>query len=414
MASRIVGVGNILGYCAGYVDLPRYAWWLGDTQFKVLCSIASIALCSTILLSTVLIPERDPRLDGPPAKNSTGVIAFFRTILTSIKRLPPQVRKVCTVQFFAWVGFFPMLFYTSSYIGEIYIEPFLQENPHMTPEELDRLYERATRVGTFALLIFAVSSLATNVFLPFFIAPTYDGAAIHAPGSLIDDDSKGKAWLDYLVIPGFTLRRAWMLSHVIFAVAMFCTVIVRTVEAATILIGLVGITWAMTLWAPWAIISAEISRRDAAIRARKQARRVLPNRDEIPEDGSEDAEEEVDQAGVILGIHNMAIAAPQILATVASSIIFRIFQKPRGVPGDHSIAIVLALGGFFVLIAAYFVHLIQDEVAPIDTLVAVEEGEGVTVRPGTLTRRKSVHQTRKSMQRATLARNTSFGTGLEY
>ncbi|CRK35827.1 hypothetical protein BN1723_018809, partial [Verticillium longisporum] len=82
-----------------------------------------------------------------------------------------------------------------------------------------------------------------------------------------DDDSP--PWLDRLQIPGFTLKRAWFGSLVLFAGAMFCTVIVRTVEAATALIGLVGITWAMTLWAPWAIISAEISRRDAMVRATK-------------------------------------------------------------------------------------------------------------------------------------------------
>ncbi|KAI0128483.1 major facilitator superfamily domain-containing protein [Xylariales sp. AK1849] len=426
MASRIVGAGNILGYLAGYVNLPQYFWWLGDTQFKVLCAIASISLCSTIVLSTVVIKERDPRLDGPPPKSQPGLIPFFRTIFTSIKRLPPQVSKVCVVQFCAWIGFFPMLFYTSEYIAEIYSEPFLEENPNMTPEELDTLFERATRVGTFALLIFAVTSLATNVILPFFIASTYDGpVASHVPGeapAVTQDYDEKKSLLDYLVIPGLTLRRAWMLSHIIFAVAMFCTVLVRTVETATALIGLVGITWALTLWAPWAIISAEISRRDATIRARKQAQLVAAaNRgdDNSAEDVLEQErrlhdDEEVDQAGVILGIHNMAIAAPQIIATLFSSVLFGIFQKPRGQPGDHSIAVVLALGGFFVLIAAYFVLQIEDDVGPVD-MIAAEEGEAPAVRRPLLSRKSTGRvKTRQAIKRATLARSASFGGGLEY
>ncbi|KAI1877884.1 uncharacterized protein JN550_000066 [Neoarthrinium moseri] len=430
MASRIVGVGNILGYCFGFVNLPKYVWWLGNTQFKVLCSIASIALCGTVLLSTILVKERDPRLDGPPPKNQPGVIAFFRTIFTSIKRLPPQVAKVCTVQFFAWIGFFPMLFYTSSYISEIYIEPYLEENPHMTPEELDDLYERGTRVGTFALLIFALTSLATNVLLPFFIAPTYEapitnGVPGEGPGGVTDDHkSEKKTWLDYLVIPGFTLRWAWILSNLIFVVAMFCAVLVRTVEAATVLIGLVGITWALTLWAPWAIISAEVSRRDAIIRARRKSQLHAAGRAPAA-DGETEAlldqerrlhgdEEEVDKAGVILGIHNMAIAAPQMLATVGSSVVFRIFQKPRGVPGDHSIGIVFALGGIFVLIATYFIYRIDDDIPPAEVVAAVEAGDGPAAgRPG-LDRRKSTTTGRDGMKRATLARSTSFGTGLEY
>jgi solute carrier family 45, member 1/2/4 len=423
MASRIVGVGNIVGYLAGYVDLPKYAWWLGDTQFKILCAIASIALCGLVLVSVVFIPERDPNLDGPPPKNQPGAFAFFGTIFTSIKRLPPQVAKVCTVQFCAWIGFFPMLFYTSSYISEIYIEPYLEANPHLSPAELDRLYEQGTRVGTFALLIFAVTSLAANVFLPFFVAPTYDGpvtntAPAEAPGALPHDDDGKKTWLDYLVIPGFTLRRAWMLSQIIFAVAMFCAVFVRTVEAATALIGLVGITWALTLWAPWAIISAEISRRDALLRHRRQtqlSRAHGTENDNSTEDTLDEErrlhnEEEVDKAGVILGIHNMAIASPQMLATVGSSIVFRIFQKPRGTPGDHSIGIVFALGGLFVLASVIPIYRIKDDV-PAAEVIAAEQGEAPAVRPGML-RRKSTAQA--TMKRAALARSTSFGAGLEY
>lgn len=384
MASRIVGVGNIVGYVAGYVDLPKITWWLGDTQFKCLCAIASVSLGLTVLVS-MIIKERNPKLDGPaPASKRPGLLNFFGKLFASIRRLPPQTKKVCMVQFCAWIGFFPMLFYTSSFIGEIYVQPYLEENPHMTPEEVDRLYERATRVGTFALLIFSITSLITNVFLPFFIAPTYDSLPVgEAPGegpatSLHTYDEK-KPWTDRLVIPGLTLRRAWMLAQLLFTGAMLCTVIVRTVVAATILIGLVGITWALTLWAPFAIISAEISRRDALLRLKKRPYTAPPEGEPSsapsasamqPFDGytsdgdpklDDDDAEESDQAGVILGIHNMAIAAPQIIATLGSSIIFKLFQKPRGTPGDHSIAIVMAIGGVTVGASAWFIYLIKDE-----------------------------------------------------
>jgi solute carrier family 45 protein 1/2/4 len=433
MASRFVGLGNIAGYLAGYMDLPAILWFFGETQFKDLCAIASIALGGTVLLSCILIRERDPRLEGPPAADKPGVLAFFRKIFTSIKRLPPQTKKVCEVQFCAWIGFFPMLFYTSAYIGEIYAEPYLEQNPNMSPEELDKLYENATREGTFALLIFAIMGLATNVFLPFFIEPTYEmqasvaaGGPGEAPGSLKDYDEEKKSWLDYLIIPGFTLRRAWMFSQILFTASMLCTVFVRTVTAATVLIGLVGITWALTLWAPWAIISAEISRRDELRRAQYAQRNLSPSgRGVAPLDGYslEDEnrdreltdEEDSDQAGVILGIHNMAIAAPQIIATVVSSIIFRIFQKPRGVPGDHSIAVVLALGGISVLVSAFFIHRIRDDpAAPVDAMCAVEDGEASS-RPSTSHSRSRSHEQlpRASLERAALVRNKSFG-GMEY
>ena len=446
MASRLTGIGNIIGYVAGYVNLPSITWWLGDTQFKDLCAIASVALAVTVLMSCLLIKERDPRLEAPKAeKTARGIVPFFITLLTSIKKLPPQIKKVCVVQFCAWVGFFPMLFYTSSFIGEIYVQPFLEENPHMTPKEIDELYEKATRVGTFALLIFSITSLLTNIFLPFLIAPTYDSQPIgEAPGegpatSLRDYDGK-KSWSDILVIPGFTLRRAWLLSQLLFMGSMLCTVIVRTVPAATVLVGLVGITWALTLWAPWAIISAEISRKDALIRqkrARQQAgpsSRARPGLDGYSSDQDhqlDGAEDETGQAGVILGIHNMAIAAPQIIATIGSSIIFKIFQKPRGTPGDHSIAIVMAIGGITVGASAWFIHLIKDEAPaiPADDM-ATDAEEGMLPTPQSPIEnldRRSVDQvarpsqdagsgltrSRVSLDRARLIRSKSH-SGMDY
>lgn len=60
MASRLTGIGNIIGYVAGYVDLPSRLWFLGETQFKILCVIACIALGSTVVLSVSFIRARSP------------------------------------------------------------------------------------------------------------------------------------------------------------------------------------------------------------------------------------------------------------------------------------------------------------------------------------------------------------------
>jgi len=181
---------------------------------------------------------------------------------------------------------------------------------------------------------------------------------------------------------------------------MFSTLIVRSIGAATTLIGIVGISWALTLWAPFAIISAEVSKRDALRRAKQPSRRLEDlDTEEIEGAGG-------DQAGVILGIHNMSVATPQILATVGSSIIFKFFQKPRGTPGDHSIAIVLACGGISTLVAAFLTSRIKDEVELPEEFAyqAVEEGRG---RAETERRRRSISRERS------LVRSESYG-GLEY
>ncbi|RAL60076.1 hypothetical protein DID88_000702 [Monilinia fructigena] len=349
-ASRAIGIGNIIAYLAGYVDLPKYLWIFGNTQFKILSLVACFALSTTVTISSATIKERDPSDEPIPPDAKSGLIAFFKQVFTSIRRLPPLTRQVCEVEFFAWIGFFPQLFYSSSYVGDIYVQPYLTENPNMTPAEIDELYEKATRVGTFALLMYAITSLSVNILLPFFITPSYDApsssASIYSQKSYTTRFSR---FMDKLAIPGLNLRRAWLVSHLLFAGCMFSTLIVRSITGATVLIALVGVSWAMTLWAPFAIISAEVSKRDAVRRARQQS---LVGEDDLGED----------QAGIILGIHNMSVAAPQILATLGSSLIFRFMQKPRGTPGDRSFAVVMAAGGICTLFAAYLTSRIKDEI----------------------------------------------------
>ena len=387
-ASRLSGVGNILGYLSGYVNLPRIMPFFGNTQFKVLCVLASLALVITVTISCATVGERDPRLEGNPPEQKAGVVAFFASLYKSIRRLPPQITKVCQVQFFAWIGWFPFLFYITTYIGEIYVQPYLEANPHMTPEEIDQIWERATRIGTFALLIFAITNFAATVILPLLIAPTFEAPPPQArtplqhsaytpttPGSMSANGyfaynpngsslslsshgkktffSRIKQYIPNMQIKQLTLRRAWFLSHLMFAAACWLTFIVRSTRAATVLVAFIGIPWALTNWAPFALIAAEISKRDAS--RRRQIPAPATAHDSIPNGDGED------QAGVILGIHNVAIAAPQIIATLVSSAIFKALQKPRGTPGDESVAWVLRFGGCAAIVAAYLTTKIAEE-----------------------------------------------------
>lgn len=355
--------------------------------------LASLALVITVTVSCTTVGERDPRLEGEPPEQKAGVVAFFAALFTSVRRLPPQIRRVCQVQFFAWIGWFPFLFYITTYIGEIYVEPYFVANPHMTTEEIDETWERATRIGTFALLIFALTNFAATVILPLLIAPTFEAPTPEprtpmrtnpytptTPGdmsasgyfsynpngsSLSLSSKKKKSFLSRIKhsmpsiqIKGLTLRRAWILSHLMFAAATWLTFIVRTTTAATILVAFIGIPWALTNWAPFALIAAEISKRDAI--RRRQIPAPATAEGEMLAHGDDPAEG-ADQAGVVLGIHNVAIAAPQVIATLVSSAIFKALQQPRGTPGDNSVAWVLRFGGCAAIVAAYLTTKITED-----------------------------------------------------
>lgn len=403
-ASRMSGVGNIIGYLFGYVNLPKYLWFFGDTQFKVLCVIASIAMMATLAVSCATIRERDPRMEGDPGKEQGGVIAFFKHLFHSMRKLPVQIQTVCMVQFFAWIGWFPFLFYITTYVGEIYAEQQYVEHPNSTPAEIDRIWEHATRIGTFSLLIFAITTFASSVILPFVVASSYKAPELPAttpmtPGAItpatpatpITPHTPGAAAaasggyfgfnpaqtdeystteppsrnpflrifrLRSIEIKWLTLRRAWMLSHILFAFLTWMTFFVRSVPAATVLVALIGIPWAMTNWAPFALIAAEISKRDAIRRGMLEP---PPTTDGELLARGEDPAEGADQAGVVLGIHNVAIAAPQVIATLVSSAVFKALQKPRGETGDESVAWVLRFGGLAALVAAWLTRRVGEE-----------------------------------------------------
>lgn len=410
-ASRLTGIGNILGYIFAFLDLPKVLPFLGNTQFKVLCVLASLSLSSTLLISCAYIQERDPRLEGPPASTDLGVISFFRQVFKSVRNLPPQIAKVCEVQVAAWLGWFPFLFYATTYIGQLYLNPLFADHPHLSEDRIEKAWEEATRIGTFALLVEAIISFAANIILPLFVVPTYG----HVPDTIAEQgtdsppeeeedptrlsfstmptgtaseplldptavknvNTEGKStWLSRLQIPGLTLRRTWLLSHLLFAVCMFSTVFIYSFQAGTVIVGFVGISWAVTLWAPFALISAEVSRIDVDRRLRRRQAMTAeptpppystedhdehdgPSEDNDVEHGRtrmsavDDSDESLTQAGIVLGLHNVAISFPQILSSLICSAIFKASQKPRGEPWDDSVGWVLRFGGCAALAAAW-------------------------------------------------------------
>jgi len=56
------------------------------------------------------------------------------------------------------------------------------------------------------------------------------------------------------------LTIAWAIGHALFAFAMFCAPFVQSVSGATFVVGLCGLPWALTCWAPFALLGDEIAK----------------------------------------------------------------------------------------------------------------------------------------------------------
>ena len=189
------------------------------------------------------------------------------------------------------------------------------------PENGDGLCEDAIRFGTFASFLFAIVAFLANILLPFILP------ALNKASSSTTPSKK------------FRISQLWFWGHTFFALAMLATFFINSQAGATFLVACVGFSWALTLWAPFAIIGNELS-------ARQSLRDCITDiSGEEPPPTSRDV-----QAGAVMGLHNVAISSPQIVAALACSGIFGLAKMLGSQTGTGW---VLRAGGCAALGAAY-------------------------------------------------------------
>ena len=187
----------------------------------------------------------------------------------------------------------------------------------------DDLSESAIRYGTYARFLFAIVALIVNIALPMLLR-LFDGSYQPKPTESVSK----------LSIP-----RAWTCAHAFFALAMFSTLFVTSEAGATFIVASVGLSWALMLWAPFAIIGNELAARQSFNDA---VEGVIAENEPQALSGV--------QAGAIIGVHNVATSAPQIISAIASS---GIFGLARLAGSRNGTGWVLRAGGCASLVAAY-------------------------------------------------------------
>ena len=191
----------------------------------------------------------------------------------------------------------------------------------------NNIAEKAIRYGTFASFLFSVVAFVTNLLLPLLLrVSTEAGLTAKKPPAR------------------FGIAQAWTCAHIFFALAMFATVMVTSQAAATFLVASVGLSWALTHWAPFAIIGNELGSELAASQSFDSSTHDSPADDMMSNAGMEV------QAGAVLGLHNVAISAPQMIASLGCSIIFALAKSLGSQDGTGW---VLRAGGCAALCAAY-------------------------------------------------------------
>lgn len=235
--------------------------------------------------------------------------------------------------------------------------------------QTDDLDATAARIGSYGLLFFALVALIAGILLP----------VAHERAMGKSAESEGTSFAEMLVQWPGSIRRIWMASQGLFAICMLATMFVSSPEGVYILVALSGISWAVTIWAPYTVISAHISLSgdDGATTTLQSSQQPLmdhgarrdkdddcatgvdgfncaPDRESMLEVDVEGSCER--RAGVVFGLHNAAIAGPQVLAAAGCSLIFWLADGSS----QDGVGWALMAGGLTALGAVAFAMGIQD------------------------------------------------------
>lgn len=136
--SNLGNLTNVFGYFIGYLDLVKYLPMLGHSQMGALC-IAGILVFALSMTITCISVQEVPLSADAIVKADEPWYQVFVYIWYALRRLPPSVQTLCNAQFFAWMGWFPFLFYSTTWVSEIYFETH-QPNDGMKEHVQDHLH----------------------------------------------------------------------------------------------------------------------------------------------------------------------------------------------------------------------------------------------------------------------------------
>ncbi|KAM5356021.1 hypothetical protein ACJ41O_002667 [Fusarium nematophilum] len=368
-SSRMSAVGHMVAYAAGAVDLVEIlGTTLGDTQFKQLTVISTIAILSSTAITCWAVTER-VLVSSKPTKHQ-GRFKVFRQIYSTLLDLPPRIQAICWAQFWAWIGWFPFLFYSTTWVGETYFR-YDAADARKSEDTLGDI----GRIGSTALVIYSIITFAGAWVLPLFVQSPEDTSFTHRPPQAI------ASCLTRLSKQKPDLLTAWMIGHLMFAAAMSLAPFATSFRFATVLVCLCGIPWTMAMWAPSAFLGVEVNKLSSAAGHDRPYHRITDEPDiELPDLDSDDAPLRLEHgpdndspptastgelSGIYFGILNIYTTLPQFVGTFISTIVFAVLEpgkspelvadsKQRADPdGPNAIAVCLFIGAMSSLVAAY-------------------------------------------------------------
>ncbi|KAL8416642.1 hypothetical protein RB596_006978 [Gaeumannomyces avenae] len=397
---RMGSIGHIMGYGAGAIDLVgMLGSWLGDTQFKKLTVIAAAAILVTSGLTCWAVSERvlvspapGPRESGSPQR-----FKVFRQIWSTLLALPPRIRGICWAVFWSWIGWYPFLIYSSTWVGETY---FRYDVPADAKQSKDALGDMG-RIGSSALAVYSLITVLGAWILPLLVrSPDDSDTSIPdptLPGTSSQQEQGPLAILHHRyptlahLLARFSSSRpdllsVWICAHLMFAASMSLAPFASSFRFATALVALCGIPWTISMWAPTALLGVEVNRlSDGGSGSGASYRRLSTSSLEFAElparSGSDDSAAATaspgagaggggggggELSGIYFGILNIYVTLPQFASTLISTLVFAVLEPGKSpelsgshpsehnpTDGTNAIAICLFIGAIAAVGAAH-------------------------------------------------------------
>ncbi|KAF6818616.1 sucrose transport protein [Colletotrichum sojae] len=378
-SSRMSAIGHMIGYIAGAVDLVAiFGTWLGDSQFQILTVMATFFMIFSSAVTCWAVTERVLVSTRQDPRKPMGKFKVFRQIWSTLLHLPPRIQAICWAQFWSWIGWFPFLFYSTTWVGETY---FRYDAPADGKDSKDALGDIG-RIGSMALVIYSTITFIGAWLLPVVVkSPDDDNFTARPPAAIAPLLEKlGKRKPD--------LMTAWICGHLMFAAAMFLAPFATSFRFATFLVAFCGFSWTIAMWAPSAFLGVEVNKLSGAGNGGPgggAAYRRLSNASNIelptlgqdqplhlehgPDEGghqSPPSSSTGELSGIYFGILNIYTTLPQFIGTFISSIVFSILEpgkspelsdapeeEQHNTDGPNAISVCLFIGAMCAVVAAF-------------------------------------------------------------
>lgn len=401
--------GHIIAYIIGTLDLVSFlpGWFGGDTQFKKMCVVAAFAVWIAVGITSWAVSERVLISSG----EGECIRKTLATLWTRMRDLPPRIQAICNVQFWSWIGWFPFLFYGSTWVGKSPLSSkqdgglpllcpqktraefmhtgetyFRYEYNEARDGSIDDVLSQVGRLGSAALVLYSFVTFGASLVLPNLVQPAQSSRGVAEPKFTGRPPSTfvalAQAALKDLAAVRPRLVTVWICSELFFAAVFMWAPLVRSLWFASLTVALAGIPWTVTVWAPLAEMGVEIDRLASGenggyagisgidnhyleIENELSGHSGLSHDDPIRHLGQDSGSETSGKlSGIYLGVLNAYTTLPQFVGTGISWVVFSIFEPKRStdqkdshdylqMTGPNTVALCLLVGAVSAGVAAW-------------------------------------------------------------